>query len=112
MDRLEEAYAALAAHIDIHGKKGPYNGIEEIAADLGMNKVDMSDADDIHFAYRLNQTGAKLTLIYLLVPAPEGQPIEENYWLELSGRGPASHAKVWHFSDGELVDNEPIRKAA
>lgn len=112
MDKLEEAFVALNAHIDLHGKKGPRNGFVEVAKDLGMSFSDLSDANDIHQFFTMAEGGAKLTLIYLMVPVAEENPLEENYWLELSGRGPASHARVWHFKGGQLVDNEPLRRAA
>lgn len=112
MDKLEEAFGALSAHVELHGKNGPQNGFIEVATDLGMELEDLSDGSDIHQFLSLREREAKLTLIYLMVPVAEDQPIEENYWLELSGRGSDSHAKVWHFKDGQLVDREPLRKAA
>ncbi len=112
MDKLEEASNALAAHIKLHGKNGPDNGFIEVATDLGMELEDLSDGSDIHQVLSLAEGESKLTLIYLMVPVAEEDPLEENYWLELSGAGSASHAKVWHFKDGELADRDPIRKAA
>lgn len=113
MDKLEEAFNALAAHIDIHAKTGPCNGFVEVAKDLGMSMDDMSDGSDIHYALTMDgKKSGKLSLIYLMVPVGDDDPIQENYWLELSGRGSNSHAKVWKFLDGELAQPEPVSKAA
>ncbi|BBF70102.1 hypothetical protein [Sphingomonas bisphenolicum] len=112
MDKLEEAFTALAAHIDLHAPKGPFNGFVEVAKDLGMEMEDLSDGSDIHQVLSMGHGEGKLTLIYLLVPVDEDEPLDENYWLELSGRGARSHAKVWHFKDGKLANKEPIPKAA
>lgn len=113
MDKLEEAFNALAAHIELHGKNGPLNGFIEVGMDLGMSMEDLSDGSDIHQVLSMEgEKAGKLTLIYLMVPVAEEDPLEENYWLELSGAGSASHAKVWHFKDGQLADRDPIRKAA
>lgn len=112
MNKLEEAFNALAAHIELHGFKGPSNGFIEVGKDLGMSLDDLSDGSDIHQALAMRDGGAKLTLIYLMVPVDEDEPLEENYWLELSGAGSASHAQVWHFKGGQLIDREPLRKAA
>ena len=112
MDKLKEAFNALAAHIEIHGSNGPFNGFVEAAKDLGMDMKDLSDGSDIHQVLAMSLGEGKLTLIYLLVPVGEDEPLDENYWLELSGHGADTHAKAWHFKDGKLADEAPIPKAA
>jgi hypothetical protein len=113
MDKLEEAFSSLAAHISLHAKNGPNNGFVEVAKDLGMSVDDLSDGNDINYALTMDGTKTgTLTLKYLMVPVPDEDPIEEHYSLELSGRGSKSRARVWKFLDGELSEQEPVSKAA
>ncbi|KAA9011293.1 hypothetical protein F4U94_20955 [Sphingobium limneticum] len=113
MDKLEEAFSALAAHISLHAKNGPFNGFVEVAKDLGMSMEDLSDGSDINYALSMDgkKTGT-LTLNYLLVPVDEDEPSPEHYKLELTGRGSKDRARTWQFLDGELAVPEPLPKAA
>lgn len=113
MDKLEEAFNALAAHIDIHGKSGPRNGFIEVAQDLGMSIEDLSGGSDIN--YEISMDGekiGKLAMSYLMVPVGENDPIREHYSLELTDLGSKSQARVWHFLGGKRVEKEPLPKAA
>lgn len=113
MDKLEEAFSSLAAHISLHAKNGPFNGFVEVAKDLGMSMEDQSDGSDIN--YSLSMEGKKssaLTLSYLMVPVGDDDPIQEHYKLELTGRGSKDRARSWEFLDGQLTVTEPLPKAA
>lgn len=113
MGKLEEAYNALAAHIDIHAKNGPYNGFVEVAKDLGMSMDDQSGGSDIHYVLTMEgKKAGKLSLIYLLVPVGDDDLSQEKYWLEMSGMGKADKSRDWLFLDGEATEREPVSIAA
>ena len=111
MDRLEEAYAALVAHIDKHGHKGPMNGYDVIAIELGMNMEDQSDGCDIDQTFEMGVDGGSMLFTYFLRPAfSDDDAIEETYELCLT-RTDAVQQRRWHYLDGQL-EQEPLQKAA
>ena len=113
MDRLEEAFSALVAHIEKHGHKGPMNGYDVIAVELGMNMEDQSDGSDIDQSFEMAENGGTITLSYVLEPSfSDEQPVKESYRLALTRTGAASLTREWEFEDGKLIDHTPVRKAA
>ena len=112
MDRLEEAYAALVAHIDKHGNKGPMNGYDVIAIELGMNMEDQSDDCDIDQSFEMAEDGGSMLFTYFLRPAfSDDDAVEETYSLTLTRSDAVSKERVWRYLDGQL-EQEPLQKAA
>lgn len=112
MDRLEEAFNALAAHIDKHGHKGPANGYDVIAIELGLNMEDQSDGSDIDQSFEMVEDGGSIAFSYFLLPAFEDdQAVEETYRLSLTRSDAVKEEREWRYLDGKL-DQEPLRQAA
>lgn len=113
MDRLEEAFNALAAHVDKHGHKGPLNGYDVIAVELGMTLEDVSDGSDIDQSFEMVEDGGTIALSYFLEPSfSDDQPVKESYRLTLTRTGTASIERTWEYEDRKLIDHKPIQKAA
>ena len=112
MDRLEKAFSALAAHIDKHGHKGPMNGYDVIAIELGMNMEDQSDGCDIDQSFEMTEDGGSMLFTYFLQPAlSDEDAVEETYSLTLTRSDAGSKERVWRYVDGQL-EHEPLQKAA
>ena len=100
MDRLTEAFQALGAHITRHGHRGSENGINEVAADLGMVREDLSEDNTLEVEWKLFDGDDALTLSYVAHAMVEfGNPFREHYSLERSGS--VSDLSEWSFADGE-----------
>lgn len=113
MDRLEEAFNALIAHIDKHGHNGPLNGYDVIAIELGMTMEDVSDGNDIDQSFEMFEEGGTIALSYFLEPSfSDDQPVKESYRLTLSRTGAASVEQAWQYEDRKLIEHQPLRKAA
>ena len=112
MDRLEEAFNALVAHIEKHGHKGPLNGYDVIAVELGMNMEDLSDGSDIDQSFEMVDDSGTIALTYFLEPSfSDDQPVKESYRLTLTRTGAASIERKWEYEDQKRV-SQPLRKAA
>jgi len=113
MDRLEEAFSALVAHIDKHGHKGPTNGYDVIAIEIGMTMEDQSDGNDIDQSFEMVDDGGTIAFSYfLLPPMDDGQAVEETYRLTLTRTDAVKEEREWLYVDGKLNNQEPLSQAA
>lgn len=112
MHRLEEAFSALVAHIEKQGHKGPMNGYDVIAIELGLNMEDQSDGNDIDQSFEMTDDAGSIAFSYFLLPAfSDEDAVEETYRLVLTRTDAVSQERTWRYLDGKL-DQEPLRKAA
>lgn len=100
-DKLTQAFVALGSHITMNGQNGPNNGIDEVAAGLGMIKEDNSDGFSIETEWKLFDGEDALTLSYVAEAVEEDDdPVREHYRLERSGS--IEDVSEWSYSDGVI----------